>query len=99
MLNQVIKASGETNIHLTDTLDALKAAITNPSANGERELPDTLLRTPGADPYTSTENVTLDGAEFRVFRECFLVAPNIVTYQERTLQHVSDWVDLISGMQ
>ena len=33
MLNQVLKASDGTNIHLTDTLDALKAAITNPSAN------------------------------------------------------------------
>ena len=33
MLNQVIKASGETNVHLTDVLDALKKAITNPSAN------------------------------------------------------------------
>ena len=74
-------------------------AITSPSANGERELPDTLLRTPGANPYTSTESVTLDGAEFRVFRVCLIVAPNIVTYQERTLLHVSDWVDLSSGMQ
>ena len=86
MLYQVIKASGETNVHLTDTLDALKAAITNPSANGERELPDTLPRAPGANPYSSTRKVTIDGAEFTVFPDCVIVAPNTVYFQERKLK-------------
>ena len=99
MLNQVLKASDGTNIHLTDTLDALKAAITNPSANGERELPDSLSRTPGANPYSSTKKVTRDGAEFRVYPDPLIVAPNIVNFQERDLHNVSDWLDLISGMQ
>ena len=57
MLCQVLKGNGETNIHLTDLLNALKMAITNPSANGERELPDTLPLTPGNNPYTSTKKM------------------------------------------
>ena len=68
MLCQELKGNGETNVHLTDLLDALKMAITNPSANGERELPETLPLTPGSNPHSSTKNVTLDGAEFRVYK-------------------------------
>ena len=98
MLCQVLKGTGEANVHLTDILDALKMAITNPSANGERELPDTLPRTPGNNPHTSTENVILDGADFGVYRERFIVAPNIVNYQGQQLQHVTDWDNLISEM-
>ena len=98
MLCQVLKGNGETNVHLTDLLDALKMAITNPSANGERELPDTLPLTPGNNPHTSTKNVILDGVEIRIYQECFIVAPNVVNYQVHQLQHATDWVNLISDM-
>ena len=59
----------------------LLATISNPSVNGERKLPDTadtLPQTPGDHPNTSTRTVTLDGVEYRVYVELFIVAPKIV---------------------
>ena len=72
---------GYTNVSIADVLNALKKAITNPSVNGERKLPDTadtLPQTPGDHPNTSTRTVTLDGVEYRVYVELFIVAPKIV---------------------
>ena len=69
---------GYTNVYIADVLSALNKAISNPSVNGERKLTDTLPQTPGDHPNTSTRTVTLDGVEYRVYVELFIVAPKIV---------------------
>ena len=69
---------GSTNVSIADVLNALKKAITNPSVNGERQLPDTVPQTPGDHPPTSKRTVTLDGVEYRIYVELFIVVPNIV---------------------
>ena len=69
---------GYRNVCILDVLSALNKAITNPSVNGEKQLPDTLPQTPGRHPHTSTRTVTLGGVEYRVYVELFIVAPKIV---------------------
>ena len=69
---------GYTNFSIADVLNVLKKAITNPSVNGERQLPDTVPQTPGDHPSTAKRTVTLDGVEYRIYVELFIDASNIV---------------------
>ena len=96
MLHQV--NLGGTNIYITKILDAMSDAIYIKSASGEQELLPEMLVTNREDPHTLTEILSRDGTQIRVYDSIQVVAPNSVIYEGKLMQHVSDWVQVISEM-